>query len=33
VANKKSPGSTSPGSVEAQLKRARAFLDGGGAAA
>ena len=27
VANKKSPGSTSPGSVEAQLTRARAFLD------
>jgi len=33
VANKKSPGSTSPGSVEAQLRRARAFLNGGGAAA
>ncbi len=33
VANKKSPGSTSPGSVEVQLRRARAFLDGGGAAA
>src|ERR687894_377613 len=33
LANKKSPGSTSPGSVEAQLSRARAFLDGGGAAA
>ena len=27
VANKKSPGSTSPGSVEIQLGRARAFLD------
>jgi argininosuccinate lyase len=33
VANKKSPGSTSPGSVQAQLRRARAFLDGGGTAA
>ena len=28
IANKKSSGSTSPGSVEAQLTRARAFLDG-----
>jgi argininosuccinate lyase len=27
VANKKSPGSTSPGSVEAQLQEARRFLD------
>jgi len=32
VSNKKSPGSTSPGSVEAQLSRARTFLDGEGAA-
>ena len=28
VANKKSPGSTSPGSVEGQLRRAREFLAG-----
>jgi argininosuccinate lyase len=28
VSNKKSPGSTSPGSVELQLEAARAFLDG-----
>ena len=33
VANKKSAGSTSPGSVEAQLGVARAFLDGGAAVA
>ena len=33
IANKKSPGSTSPGSVETQLEKARELLDGSGTAA